>query len=404
MKNIGTINAYITSFSLNFLIFLQPINRLVDQYELVPYVSLFFRIILLLGQLGIVYSFLISLKKLKKDVLVLFFMLLLSVIFTYLFFQQNMKYFTEFDFTYYFLYSFLGYSIIRQCNVEKKLFNFFLYFFSISTSIFLVYVKRMNVEDVLPYMEFGFALIIPILILIYLFLIEKKKWLLPFIIISVMMLFVYSNRGVILCIASFVFLYLIRKLFITEVTIKKTLISLFTFSLVFSFIINYKNIFQKIILSLDSNGIESRTLKLLIDGNFSDDSGRSYIQYFFLEKLKENPFGYGIYGDRYIYEKSNGIATYPHNLFLELLIDFGIVVGGILIILLVYTIFKKFIINTELSFNYYLLLSVFFSSSIVQLMLSSSYLASIPLWLFLGLLLTKETDFYAEKKLVERKN
>lgn len=75
----------------------------------------------------------------------------------------------------------------------------------------------------------------------------------------------------------------------------------------------------------------SRTLSLLIEGEMQDilnDSGRTRLYNMAIEMIKDGFWGYGVYGDRYIIGRVYWVG-YCHNIFLELLIDFGWIIGGI---------------------------------------------------------------------------
>lgn len=79
---------------------------------------------------------------------------------------------------------------------------------------------------------------------------------------------------------------------------------------------------------LESLGISSRTLNLIIGGGLSAAEGRDDIYPKALSLIRDNWFtGLGIYGDRV-----NMDGEYCHNIVLEILLDFGIIMGSLLIL------------------------------------------------------------------------
>lgn len=85
----------------------------------------------------------------------------------------------------------------------------------------------------------------------------------------------------------------------------------------------------------------SRTLNMIINGNIADDNGRNLIWKAAIDMIRENPFGYGMMGSRPVLYYLNDVG-HPHQLFLEILIDFGVFFGGFFIFAFLYNIYKEF--------------------------------------------------------------
>lgn len=75
----------------------------------------------------------------------------------------------------------------------------------------------------------------------------------------------------------------------------------------------------------------------------------------------------GLFADRYYLD-----VIYVHNIFLEFLINFGVIVGGILSILLIYGIFRSFLVSKGESIKVFLIISFF--AIFIRFLLSGSYL------------------------------
>lgn len=85
---------------------------------------------------------------------------------------------------------------------------------------------------------------------------------------------------------------------------------------------------------LQELGISSRTVEMLANGSYyTEDSGRSVIWGVAGDLIRTGgPFGHGIYGDRYVIAQQTTLwIGYCHNIVLEILVDFGYLLGGIIL-------------------------------------------------------------------------
>lgn len=137
---------------------------------------------------------------------------------------------------------------------------------------------------------------------------------------------------------------------------------------------------------LESMNIDSRTLTMLSNQSFFDDSGRSAIQETIMDNVGILPKG--LYYDRIV-----ASGSYAHNLLLEVVIQYGILLGGTIIVWLCYNVIRSvFVVRKDPSASivFYSLVS----SGLMRLMFSSSYLLNEPgFWLLIGLIL----NFYNAK-------
>ncbi|NLC26517.1 MAG: polysaccharide deacetylase family protein [Fastidiosipila sp.] len=80
----------------------------------------------------------------------------------------------------------------------------------------------------------------------------------------------------------------------------------------------------------------SRNLQLLLSKNFLNDGGRGKLYGMVIRALRESPiFGLGLFGDRPVVNQKF-VWGYSHNIILELMVDFGIILGLLLIIAYAY--------------------------------------------------------------------
>ena len=128
---------------------------------------------------------------------------------------------------------------------------------------------------------------------------------------------------------------------------------------------------------------QSRTLKLILSGEFLYDNGRIRIWTTVFNKMRDNYYlPGGPFSERPVVAPIN-IAGYSHNVFVEILIDFGLFFGIIIIIALAYFSLKMFIKckNEEILGAFF----VFFVSS-MALLTSLTFWNYPPFWACLGLI------------------
>ncbi len=122
-------------------------------------------------------------------------------------------------------------------------------------------------------------------------------------------------------------------------------------------------------------------------------SGREKYYGFILNKIAERPFSYkGIYSDRYYLAHHFGksgepimFGYYPHNIVLEILFQFGVLLGAMILLYFAYIIFNTgFKINKSKNRLYIILYIAILSYSVGQLMISGSYLTSNSFGLLVG--------------------
>lgn len=208
-------------------------------------------------------------------------------------------------------------------------------------------------------MSFGYALLLPTLFLIYF---NKNKILIFLLILSILLA---GSRGPLIPIFILIMVRMINSYS------KKKLFFILLFVLIGSFIV-----FPILLNYLSDVGISSRTLFLLLDGSLDSDSGRGYIYSLIWEKVLERPLlGYGFFADRVF------LGLYCHNIFVEIFLNWGIFIPLILFVVLVYL---GFFLYKKISKDEKILLILLFSSSVIPLLLSSSYLIDFRLPIFWG--------------------
>lgn len=225
------------------------------------------------------------------------------------------------------------------------------------------------------FMNYGFLLLLPIIV----FMLENTWYSIPLSILFLLFVIVFGSRGPLIAVAVFTIFFIIRK--------KKFLLLTIVVSLA---IIGYSTFASY----LDSMGLSSRTILMLLDGEMMNDTGRDEIQSVIFKGITENPIlGNGIYGDRVL---SKG---YAHNFFIEVICHYGFIIGGILLFLLLY---KILYITCNLRGKHKDVFVAMMCILFLPLMTSGSYLQEPNFFIFIGLMVVMRKIIRKEKTVEQR--
>lgn len=208
-------------------------------------------------------------------------------------------------------------------------------------------------------MGFGYCILLPMLVLFY----QRKIYSIIISFLLFMLLVVYGSRGPLLTIAVFLLYILISKK---------------SFGLVGLIVVIGLAGFNVFVSYIDSLGISSRTISMILGGNLDAESNRDVISQKAIDLINANPItGYGLFGDR------KPIGDWCHNILLEVFCDFGVILGSILLLLFFYGVIWAFIklkgINKDI-------FAMFIAYALVPMFVSNSYLTDSNFALFVGLL------------------
>ncbi len=217
-------------------------------------------------------------------------------------------------------------------------------------------------------MAYSFYMLLPALVFTFSFYLKKRVLFLILAIISMLLILMIGSRGAL--VSSLIFLIAIILIAKLNLALKVLTVLLTVFVFVF---------FNRIITWFSSvfsgMGVISRNLTLIqTDEWFSHDSGRSVIQNQVIELIKNKPLlGSGIGSEQRL------LGTYSHNIFLDLFLHFGVLLGSIIIIVMVLLIIYIFIKSKQK-----VLFFMLFCYGFIPLLFSGSYLEFFPFWIFLG--------------------
>lgn len=232
---------------------------------------------------------------------------------------------------------------------------------------FFLYANKISENEEYS-MSYSYYMLFGVLVFIYLFFYEGKKlYILPIILSILSMLLIGSRGAVLASVCYFLILVFIVK--------KNKIIRVAIIGAIISGIINIERIKVLLLRMLIKMDINSRSMKLLLDGEFvSHDSGRSKIYSQAIDLIKKHPFvGNGMGADSRI------LKTYTHNLFLDFFVHFGVIIGIFIIVIMITVMIIGFI-KSENKPLYFLLFFIGF----FPLMVSGTYLSYFSFWIYMG--------------------
>ena len=275
---------------------------------------------------------------------------------------------------------------LDNLNEIIEVFKKYVYLILLS-NIALILFCILTGRPMLGNMEISYTILPLLLFSLLIFLNENKIKFLIIALFSSAIIVIMGSRGTILCIASFLIMYYMmnfKKNFFYLIIIATSLIGV---------IWNFNNIIDITINKFKSLGISSRTLYKLQNGDILNDTGRGKIQEVAIEALNEHPIlGLGIGGERIlvndkIYEMTKDMSTcYPHNLAIEIIVQYGYFIGTMLIIFLIGLLVNTIKNTSGNERNIFLLLV---SQEVIKLLVSSSYIISPMFFLVLGISFNK---------------
>lgn len=297
--------------------------------------------------------------------------------------SQNVPYLKE-QATQFFLYV-LPYYWIGSYLVKRGMFlNGFLqiarwkFILSILAQIFIILQPSRDIFGG-DYMNAANALILGLISVSFLAYRDKKWYDIVGAIAGTVVLFMNGSRGVFLSLVLFWVLILIYNG-------TRNIKSMVASTVVVLLVVIISGPLLDLLSSLaQQSGISTHLADALgSDEGLFYDENRTYLFINFWQALLEKPlFGYGIMGDRAISESFSNKPIYPHNIFLELSVDFGLVIGIIVMLVFFIAVIKGLISrNPDYKFG----VIVLFCSCFVKLLVSSSLWQDQMFFMLLGFL------------------
>lgn len=268
-------------------------------------------------------------------------------------------------------------------NNMKKYIEFFSFvsgaFFSI---LFMIHFLGVEIFNSLDYQVLSYSIMLPALFYLQK---ENRKWYETSLLIAMIWLLVFAGgRGPLVCMVGFIAIRLMLK------SKKNLILGVCLVIIAMVVVFNFERIVLFIAEQSGELGIQSGLNTYLKYGNVFSDSGRMDIYIYSFERFLEHPFlGYGILGDRVVLGEIN--RSYPHNLFLEFLLQYGIIITSFLVFIIARGCLKVIKLKKEKKNQYILFNMLFYSTGFAILMFSSSYLIHPEFFALLGILMRGES-------------
>ncbi|EGP5231410.1 hypothetical protein EFL25_13315 [Enterococcus faecium] len=335
----------------------------------IPKILLFFMFLI---------GFFCLLKNLTKQ-LILFSIISASIIALNFLFPNNLTYFKTTSLA--FLTSCLPITLFSMALYRwDYLYSYFVKA-SYLVSLMIIYTYTtglLSFGDKLYSMGFSYSSILFFLILFDNYFKSKKLLSLVFSVPILVLIILYGSRGAMACIAIYILIYIYRSLFFHKKKLQA--FSVITFSLLL--FLMRDNLIHLLLSITTKLGIYSRTLTTIASGTFTTSLGREDIYSQVLSSFMNNPFKIrGINADYAL------TGIYSHNFILELLYEFGSILGVIIVLLIIITILLTLHNkgNGDKTHISLLLISIW----VPYLLISSTIWVTPFFWLFLGIFLNQ---------------
>lgn len=288
----------------------------------------------------------------------------------------------------FFVYSLTGYAAIRCLYNYEELFHY-MYLLSYAV-VFLSVAVFFFVRDSFAgqYMTLSYNMLLHTCFL-FVFPKKRRRWLhYSVVALGIFVIAFGGARGALVGLLCAI----LMKLLVSGMRLNATKGIVVTVAFIIvavTVILFYEQILLFVIYLLESVGISSRNLKLLMSQSGDISSGRFGVYSRIIDNISW--LGYGLFGDRVILD-----GIYAHNLFFEWIAEFGIVGGALLSAALIGILIVAFKKGNRTARA---LLTVFIPNGIIGLLFSGSYLGQQPcFYVLVGLCINiavqaKGTDF-----------
>lgn len=349
--------------------------------------SILFHIPLIEDIAGLLVFFLVSLivvfsyRRMSKDIKVQDLIFCFVATFVYLFYAFSGKYSRSYlmDNMELVLLGCLPVYFVGICfdYFDEKL-NRYMYYSSLISILIQVYhimASYVSLNTQTDNMDLAYRILPHVCLICYYFLLNRKIFDLFFVIMGMFSLVAYGTRGAIVLAVIY---FVICSLIIIEH--KRKILFVISWGVICAIIYLYFYEFiRKIRDMIGHYGIRTRIFDRILQGTFLVSGGRNDMNHMALELIKKSPIhGYGLAADRYF------CGVYVHNIFLELCISFGVIIGTILVLYLIYLIIRACTVNKNKGIIMIIMIYVC-GGGFLKLFLSSSFMFEYQFFLLIGL-------------------
>lgn len=288
-----------------------------------------------------------------------------------------------------FLYCVPVFILARECGNYDYLLKYMYYAAIINLVLFLPgyyfaqqYLSALRVD----YMSMSYNVLLALCTCLSYSWEHKKVLSAVLAIASLILLVVVGSRGASLSAILYVCLLFMTKFSGGE---KKKAIIIGIACIILAFLVS-GTLIDKISSLINSGDLYSRNLNLLEGNAFLGHDSRIKIRNIICQGISENPLGYGLLGDRIIMQLHNFEGVYAHNILLEFIADFGIIIGPLLLFVILYKLASSL---KKPNSTYRDLLFIMIPAGFVKLLFSGSYLVCPEFYFMISLLFIKKPIF-----------
>lgn len=214
---------------------------------------------------------------------------------------------------------------------------------------------------------------------------ERKKIIdLAAAVYSLILVLSNGSRGALICLGLFIILTVVCKNDTKQMELKHKIKIFFLLAAVIFILVYFDVIIIAMGKMLSSFGINSRTINAMLSGTLLSDNGRETITERALIAIKNGGIlGLGAFGDR-PYIAPYYWWGYCHNIILEIMCDFGTILGSILILTLFGSLLRVLFAHKSNSYRY---VYIIFFSICGKLFVSDTIWGYPQFWALLGVLI-----------------
>lgn len=214
--------------------------------------------------------------------------------------------------------------------------------------------------------------------------IKKKNMInLIFLVLGVFIVFLLGTRGPVIILSIYICLYALFIHQYEERGVFKRVLTIIALALLYTFLDVIIMVFMPFaeMLGFSTRVFDSILGQRIVDIN--ESSGRDAFYECIINAIRSDNsmLGYGWGGDRLF----TPTGAYAHNFILEILCQFGVIIGGLLLIWLIIIFIKSFIISKRNSSESFWL--VLFCAGFIELQLSQTYINHALFFVMIGYML-----------------
>lgn len=241
-------------------------------------------------------------------------------------------------------------------------------------------------------MSFGYYMLLPCIVMLYNIYCEQSIWNIIGFVLSLGIILSLGSRGPILCIAFYVIfkeLSLLRTNHIVKVS--KLFFILLRIIAIICICVFYADIAKLILIAFGYLGIGSRTIEMFLKGDLAYMSNRDHIYSWAIERINEKfLLGHGI---GFSIQET---GTYCHNIILEFAVEYGVLIAGVLIGMIILIIWYKL---RHSNFLWRDTILIWISVGIIPLFVSGLYWTSMHFWCCMGMMSSTGKKYIVAKKM-----